>query len=68
MYNNQLVQNLGLHNILFFCGMEITRSEFTASNGSNNGLNNSKQLKKCGGCKQYTTHNRHTCKVDLSAQ
>ena len=42
------------------------RSEITASNGSNNGLNNSKQLKKCGRCKQYTTHNRRTCKVDLS--
>ena len=28
--------------------------------------NNSKQMKKCGRCKQYAMHNRRTCNVDLS--
>ncbi len=36
--------------------------EFAASSGSNN----SRQMKKCGRCKQYAMHNRRTCNVDLS--
>ncbi|PKC67096.1 hypothetical protein RhiirA1_393982 [Rhizophagus irregularis] len=36
--------------------------KFSESSGSNN----SRQMKKCGRCKQYAMHNRRTCNVDLS--
>jgi hypothetical protein len=38
-------------------------SEKFAADGESN---NSKQMKKCGRCKQYAMHNRRTCNVDLS--
>lgn len=31
-----------------------------------NKLDDSKRMKRCGRCKQYTTHNRRTCNADLS--
>lgn len=39
----------------------VNQNNHELSNGNSN-----RQLKKCGRCKQYTTHNRRTCNIDLS--
>ena len=44
----------------------VNQNILTDEFSTRNEQNNSRQMKKCGRCKQYAMHNRRTCNVDLS--